>query len=343
MVLLQIGLTFLLLVLIGFSLSSLYDDVVVNLLKGFTDAIASRDPALFEGAGLVQNLEYTKNHKLVLTGAGVLVLASIFGYLITRLALTPTRNALESQKQFVGNIAHELRTPLSIIKTNSEVALLEGGISKDVRETLESNVEELDRISGIINNLLSMNRLLRPEQIAFSNIELRAILDRVEASLRPLAERKDIALSVSLSDYQTVWGNVAAIEQVLSNIMKNAINYTPAKGSVSVRVEQNYQNDIEITVTDTGMGIPEKDLGLIFEPFYRGDASRNREVGVGSGLGLAIVSELVKLHKGSIGLESVVGQGTSVQITFPHGRDEKVIGRKSNGISMDFSVGRKEI
>jgi signal transduction histidine kinase len=251
------------------------------------------------------------------------MLASVFGYLVTRLALTPTRNALENQKQFVGNIAHELRTPLSIIKTNTEVALLANSISTDMRETLESNVEELNRISGIINNLLSMNLLLRPEKMEFANINLKTIIDRVFHALDGLSKKKNVMLGITGSEYQTVWGNESGVEQILMNVVKNAINYTPAGGSVTIHVEANFQNEVEVAVTDTGVGIPEKDLAYIFEPFYRGDASRNRQGGAGSGLGLAIVNELVKIHKGSIAIRSSEGTGTSVEIHLPRGRKEK--------------------
>lgn len=322
-VLLQIGFTTLLLVLVAFALSSLYEDVVLNLIRTFTEALTSKTVPVLDGAAIVENLEYTKNRNVVLAGTGVLMLASIFGYLVTRLALTPTRNALESQKQFVGNIAHELRTPLSIIKTNTEVALLNENVSKDMREMLDSNVEELNRISDIINNLLSMNRLIRPEKIAFTNIDLHSIIERVTSALDGFAKRKGIEVAIDEQGQQQVWGNASGVEQIIMNVAKNAINYTPQDGRIRIAVEPNYQGEVDITISDTGMGIPEKDLIHIFEPFYRGDSSRNRQSGAGSGLGLAIVHELVKLHKGRISIRSAVGQGTAVQITLPAGRRMK--------------------
>jgi signal transduction histidine kinase len=145
---------------------------------------------------------------------------------------------------------------------------------------------------------------------------------------------------MNTSEYQTVWGNVAALEQILTNVIKNAIHYTPSGGTVSISVDPDYRGNIVISVADTGMGIPEKDLMHIFEPFYRGDSSRNRESGAGSGLGLAIVSELVKLHKGRIAVESIVGKGTRVEITLPHGHTEEAKDIRGGGISIDFSKGR---
>ncbi len=336
--LLQIGFTSLLLALIFFSLSVLYDEVLTLLISSIAGAVLRENPLPLDSVGIAENLEYTKQRLEVLAATGALILAAVFGYLMTRFALTPTRNALESQKQFVGNIAHELRTPLSIIKTNTEVALFNANLDQDTKETLESNVEELDRISNIINNLLSMNRLLRPEKIAFTNVDIKAVLDRVVHNLSEFAEQKRITLTITSGTQGVVWGNTAALEQICMNVVKNALNYTPERGTVSLAYGPSSPEVIEVIVTDTGMGIDEKDLEHIFEPFYRGDYSRNRKSGGGSGLGLAIVSELVKLHKGSITISSTEGEGTAVTIALPVGRPEKNKSEKGKNLfERDFS------
>jgi signal transduction histidine kinase len=314
-VLLQLGFSVLLLAVVFIALSVLYSEILNNVVSGILDTIAHGGTP----GGLSAELEYAKEKNMILAGTAVLIFAAIFGYLIARLALAPTRRALDTQKRFVSNIAHELRTPLAIIKTNTEVALLNDRIASDIKEMLGSNIEELDRISEIINNLLSMNTLLRPGKLTFENIDLGPVVDRVRSALAELAAHKRITIGSELSPRRTIWGNSAGVEQIIMNIAKNAVNYSPIEGHVIFRVTPAYPGHIVLAVEDHGPGIPEAELEKIFEPFYRGDWSRTRKGGGGSGLGLTIVNELVKLHKGTIAVKSVVGRGTTVTVTFPAG------------------------
>lgn len=341
-VLLQVGFTALLVAGMVFALSVLYHDVLSNFVSSIAQTLADgKIPSPQKNAFVAQDLEYAKQKNIVLASTGVLVLAAVFGFLITRLALVPTKAALTSQKQFVGNIAHELRTPLSIIKTNTEVALFNEKLDDDTREMLVSNVEELDRISDIINNLLSMNALLNPEKMRFSNVDLGQVVDRIRSTLADLAEHKRITIETRLSEWRTVWGNFSGVEQMVMNVAKNALNYTAPGGTVSIVVEPADRRTIGITIEDNGSGISEADLGKIFEPFYRGDRSRNRGSGGGSGLGLAIVSELVKTHKGRISLRSAVGKGTVVSLFLPEGQAPTASERPNepshSEIAMDFT------
>lgn len=320
-VILQVGFALLLIFLAIAALNFMYQSTVQGLITSIIQSLASGTSPTLDSVSIASNLEYEKQKNMILTATAIIMAAAIFGWLVTKIALVPTKNALESQKQFVGNIAHELRTPLSIIKTNTEVLLFDSSLKPDAVETLKSNNEELDRISDIINNLLSMNSLLRPEKMTFVNVDLSPIIERIQRNLQDLAEHKDIKLTVTEGEHRTVWGNAAAIEQILMNVIKNAVNYTTQGGDVTIAIEPTYRGQIEIKVIDNGIGIPEKDLDRIFEPFFRGDASRNRKSGGGSGLGLAIVSELVKLHKGSISIQSAPNRGTTVLITLPAGRN----------------------
>ena len=128
---------------------------------------------------------------LIITGLILVGITALFGYIIAYIALKPTRDALTSQKQFIGNVAHELRTPLSIIKTNIEVALLEDKLNPALRDTLLDNVDELDRTGDIINNLLSLNTLLNPEHVEFQNVDLGEVVEVDEALPELLAEEDD--------------------------------------------------------------------------------------------------------------------------------------------------------
>ncbi|MBY0111149.1 HAMP domain-containing histidine kinase [Patescibacteria group bacterium] len=334
-IVLQVLFTTLILALVAVGFSVLYKDVSTNLLVGIMTGIVASGTTT--SAVIVENLEYLKDRNFVLIAAAITLTTAIFGYLLARLTLAPTRNALESQKLFIGNVAHELRTPLSIIKTNTEVTLFDETLPKDARDTLTSTVEELDRISDIINNLLSLNVLVRPEKIPFDNVDMGVVADRVLAHLAGLTERKKLTVTVERSEYATVWGNLTALEQIVMNLVKNAANYTQSEGVIKVRITPDYRGHIVTTVEDSGIGISEEDLLHIFEPFYRADSSRTRGSG-GSGLGLAIVSELVKLHHGSITIKSSPGHGTSVAVTLPCGRIEKEEDNDDlQQVSVDFS------
>lgn len=268
---------------------------------------------------LSESLAEVRNRTLQYVLLGMVLLSIFFGYLTARYALLPTKNSLQFQKRFIGNIAHEIRTPLAIIKTHTEVALMDPSLSASMRDTFMTTSHELDRISDIINNLLSFNTLLRPSNIALEEFDLSEKAKKVVDRLAQLAQTRDVALSFSSSGPHKILGNRTGIDQVLTNLVKNALNYTPqrAGGSVTVEVEGDDERAIA-RVTDTGIGIAKKDLFYIFQPFYRADTSRVRGVGGGtSGLGLAIVNEIVKAHQGKIFVRSVLNRGTTIEVSFP--------------------------
>jgi signal transduction histidine kinase len=246
---------------------------------------------------------------------------------MARFALRPTRDSLQFQKRFIGNVAHEIRTPLAIIKTSTEVALMDPTIPDDMRTTLTETVTELDRISETINNLLSFDNLIRPGRIKSEPVNLRTTVETVIARHSALAQTRGIALSAQTPDTSyVIMGNAVALDQVITNLVKNALNYTPQNkgGSVAVKLDIDYRGRILIAVADTGIGIAQKDLYHIFEPFYRAETSRARGVGSGtSGLGLAIVNEIVRLHRGTITVRSAVGRGTTIELSFPPYEDEQ--------------------
>ncbi len=272
---------------------------------------------------LPQDIDAVRNRTFGYVFLGLVLLNALFGFLLARFALKPTRDALQFQKRFIGNVAHEIRTPLAIIKTGTEVALFDPTLPAGIRSTLEDTVGELDRISETINNLLSFNTLMRPERMPAEKVDLGAIAEAVAQRHQALARSRDIALSVEIGAMHEAHGNATALDQIVSNLVKNALNYTPAGQGGRVQVEIGASEEpgkVMLTVSDTGIGIEQKDLYHIFEPFYRGDTSRARGVGTGtSGLGLAIVNEIVRLHKGSITIRSAVGQGTTIRILLPSG------------------------
>ena len=251
-----------------------------------------------------------------------------------------SRDILESQKLFISNVAHELRTPLSTIKTSSEVALLDDRLSKDTKLAFGEIVEEANRISEIINNLLSLNTLVRPERMQFTSVDIAPLAEHALHRHQALARERGIRMLLRKEPGALVWGNAVALEQIMMSLVKNALSYTPqnSRGVVTVVVrpeppaKEGGPPMVLFSVADTGVGISQEDLGRIFEPFYRADTSRVRRVKQsGTGLGLTIVNEMVRAHHGRIDIESHKGKparpdgsghsggGTTVSVCLPRG------------------------
>ena len=276
---------------------------------------------------------------------GILLIIMASSALLARILLKPVRDTLHYQKLFISNVAHELRTPLSTIKTSTEVALLDEKLPRSLQKIHLDVLEELNRISEIINNLLSLNTLTRPERIEFKNVDLGDLIDTTVRHLQPLARERNIEMVVKKDNYRIVWGNSVALEQVMTNVVKNAISYTPKgiNGIVTISIQPDYKGSIVFSVVDTGIGISQEDLFHIFEPFYRADTSRVRNISKsGSGLGLTIVNEIVRVHHGKINIQSAPRRGTTVSVILPSGVEMNPVSRpeeKARGseISFDFS------
>ncbi len=248
--------------LVAIFFNYLYRDILEALISGITESI--RNNGTFTSADLVNSIQIVRAKNFLSFFALALSITLIFSYIIAKLTLYPTRHALKSQKRFVSDIAHELRTPISVIKTNSEVALLDDNFNPTVKKIFKTNIEELDRVSAIINNLLTFNNLVKPEQVPFAPVNMGEVVDVSIKKLDELIKRKEIKLTVKKISPYTVLGNVTALEQITLNIIKNAINYNRSGGLVSVKIEPDYSGNVILEVEDNGIGISQDDLIHIF-------------------------------------------------------------------------------
>jgi two-component system sensor histidine kinase CiaH len=246
--------------------------------------------------------------------------AAIVGYRLSEIMLKPLRDVIQAQKRFIADASHELRTPLSVMKANSEVLLLSGDALniKEAIAGIKSNLEEIDRMTNIIQNLLHLDpSSFSQNDIPFSSIDLSVVVQDTINRTGALADEKHILFRVLRLDPALVWGNKTALEEMILNLLKNAIAYTPEYGKVFVTVKNVSPHSIELSIEDTGVGISQKNLAYIFEPFYKADKSRGRNNGSSSGLGLTIVKEIVQQHNASIHVSSTLGRGTVVNVSFP--------------------------
>jgi two-component system phosphate regulon sensor histidine kinase PhoR len=231
--------------------------------------------------------------------------------------LTRLKQLERTREEFVANVSHELRTPLSLIKGYVET-LLDGArndpeVAGRFLKIIERNAQRLDLL---IQDLLTISALEAGRiKLNLQPVELRPLVEKVFADLKPPAAAKNISLVNSLPDLAAT-ADADRLEQVLANLVDNAIKYGRAQGTVTVGGHQADDGTMEIFVQDDGPGIPPESLDLIFERFYRVDKARSLEQG-GTGLGLSIVKHIVQSHGGKVWVKSEPGKGATFFFTLP--------------------------
>ena len=233
------------------------------------------------------------------------------------LMLDRLSESFATQRQFSGNAAHELRTPLAIMQTKLELFAAEHkNMEDDTAELVRSQAEQLDRLSRLVHTLLEMSNLSSAPRS--DRIELAPLVEEIITDLTPLASQNDITMEQDC-DNVVITGSDALIYRLVFNLIENAVKYNRLGGSVSVSVHKE-NSDVVVRVSDTGCGIPEEYRESIFQPFFRVDKSRSRQMG-GVGLGLALVHEIAVLHGGSVRAEPGNKSGTVFIVTLPAGDD----------------------
>lgn len=229
------------------------------------------------------------------------------------LMLDRLSESFATQRQFSGNAAHELRTPLAIMQTKLELFAAEhNNLEGDTAELVRSQTEQLDRLSKLVHTLLEMSNLSSAPRS--ERIELAPLVEEIITDLTPLASQNDITMEQDC-DNVVITGSDALIYRLVFNLIENAVKYNRRGGSVSVSVHKE-NNVVVVRVSDTGCGIPEEYRESIFQPFFRVDKSRSRQMG-GVGLGLALVHEIAVLHGGSVRAEPGNKVGTVFIVTLP--------------------------
>ncbi|MEB2344330.1 MAG: ATP-binding protein [Deltaproteobacteria bacterium] len=230
--------------------------------------------------------------------------------------VTDLRRVESIRRDFVANASHELKTPLTSIQGYAE-RLSGMALPEAARPAVHTIVGNAKRLGALVEDLLELSRIeggaapSRPAPVDVAGLARRLLDD-----LAPRLHAGALAAEVRALGDPRAWADRGAVEQVLANLLDNAVKYTPAGGSIEVSVRPGADQRLRVTVSDTGIGIPRKDLPRIFERFYRVDPGRSRALG-GTGLGLAIVKHLVQAQGGQLGVESQPGRGSRFWVELP--------------------------
>ena len=231
--------------------------------------------------------------------------------------LDQIREADEAREEFVANVSHELKTPLASMKVLSDSIRNEENVPVEMyREFMNDIADEVDRENQIITDLLQIVKLeKKTEKPEPAPTDLDNLLSEIVKMLEPLAGKRGIGLTYEKLQDVTADVDALKLSQALLNIVENAIKYNKDFGWVKITLDRDIQFAI-ITVSDSGIGIPEDSVGRIFDRFYRADKSHSNEI-TGNGLGLAISRSTILLHKGSVKVESKEGEGSTFTVRIP--------------------------
>jgi len=238
------------------------------------------------------------------------LLARTINSMIARL-----ERSFSETRRFTADASHELRTPISVIRSEAELGLTAPDCPESARKRFESIVEECSRLADLTTQLLA---LCREEaglaQLRRAPVGLGSLISDSATVMRPLADAKQQGLVVDIQEDAIILGDADRLRQVLCNLMENAIKYTPAGGHVSVTVGR-HNSEAVLTVQDNGVGISAEDLSRVFDRFYQ--VAPGRSEGGGAGLGLSIVKSIVTAHEGRIEVASELGSGSVFQVFVP--------------------------
>jgi len=232
--------------------------------------------------------------------------------------------SFQNQRRFYGDVSHELRIPLTIIRGEAEVALRGAATSvADYRDALQIIVDVVGQAGRLIDDLLFLSRS-EEGQIQYKSepVPLAPLIDGIVHHSQGFASLKDVDLRLAANSDLITWGDPQRLRQLLFILLDNAIKYTPAGGTVSLALTSD-PSWIKVVISDTGVGISKEDLPIVFERFYRVDAARASAAEGGAGLGLSIARSIINAHKGDLLMESVLGRGTTVSVLLPHASNQR--------------------
>lgn len=254
---------------------------------------------------------------LIIINGVILVLSGGFGYILAGRTLSPIQDMLDEQARFISDASHELKTPITAIKSMMEVELRNSTMTIiEAKAALRGGVSEMNRLQKLTQSLLELTQSEYKEKaLPLSTVSLEAVVSEAKRRVQALLVQKAITLSIEGKEVY-VKGNADRLQDACVILLDNAIKYSPKKSTIIINFGKKKGHGT-LTIADHGIGIAAKDLPNIFERFYRGDASRSKNESEGFGLGLPIAKRIIDMHNGTVEVKSIKGKGTTVVVEIP--------------------------
>lgn len=299
-------------IILGGSSVVLYNAILSNLSQSIWEE-SILDPQISQS--IIDRAQDILLNRFVTIDVIIIFFVIVLGFFLTHKTLKPIQSNMKKQKRFIADASHELRTPIAVIISGLEVNLLNKKLDLNLaKKTLENTLEEMKEFSKLSNSLLDISKYDTPIQIKYEPISINELIKSIVEKNKSLVKEKGISIEEKIAEQPVlVRGNQVELSRLFYNIFDNAVKYTPQGGNIFIS-DKVYFGKYTVTISDSGIGIPKEIISRIFDPFFRGDASRHTN---GAGLGLTLSKGIVKNHKGTIFIKSEVGKGTSVIISLP--------------------------
>ena len=297
-------------VILGGSSVLLYNTILSNLTKSILES--RLDQAVFQV--IIDKAQDILLNWFLIIDAIIIFIVVILGFFLTHKTLEPIKTNMQKQKRFIADASHELRTPIAVIISGLEVNLNNKKLDfSTAKKTLENTLEEMREFSNLSNNLLDISKYDTSIYIEYEPININEFIKSIIDKNKNLALPKEINIETKIDSKTVIKGNKIELSRVFNNIFDNAIKYTPKNGTINVS-DKIVLNKYILNISDSGVGISKEIIDKIFDPFFRGDVSRNTN---GAGLGLTLSKKIIENHKGTISIRSQVNKGTTVTISLP--------------------------
>ena len=253
---------------------------------------------------------------LVVSDIVLLFMTLIVSYMLARKTLAPLAESYQRQRQFVADAAHELRTPLSVLKAGGEVLLHGERSTLQYRQFITESQDEINRLITLSNDLLFLVRHAEGRVRTTTSFSLSDVCATQCERLVAYATQKGVTMSHQVDAGVILVGNHDDMMRLVLNVLKNAVDYNTEGGTVTLSLKKTH-NEAVLRITDTGIGIAPEDIPHIFERFFKADVARTQSPAIGSGLGLAIVKEIADAHGGTLRVTSIKSEGTTIELRVP--------------------------
>lgn len=268
-----------------------------------------------------QDLIDDSRHRLLLNllviNGFIIAVSGVLSYFLAGKTLSPIQKMIEDQKRFISDASHELRTPITAIKSLFEVSLRDKNMNlPEAKKVINMGIDQTNRLQNLSDSLLEISRLENESSnLKFENLSFEKIIQDSINQIKPKAKTKKIEI-ISKIEPSKVFGDNNRLVELFTIFIDNAIKYSPEKTTIKI-ISQVNKNQIVTKIIDNGIGISKDDLPNIFDRFYQSDTARTKSKETGYGLGLSIAQKIIKLHKGKISVKSEVDHGTTFIIYLP--------------------------